>query len=521
LKIGRLPAKGWGTIRAGSRIGLIGFYVAILGVFLSLGILGAVPHNVKAATGQQFNGLWYTAVVDFYASPANGGTVTRPNGCAYGVQSPTSPGGNYYFTGTRLPTMAVGYATAPMNFWATAVPNPGWVFLGWSNGDGDWYDGNRVHVQYDEGRLDSLNGWEQIVAMFSEETVTIDFRAGTGIVYDVNSGMRQLEPNGIIPLECHVSPAYDSLYEFGGWIGDFDTMMRVNDETASNTYIDMDLYEWTSGGPYWIQPTIRTKTATTYLLEWSTDGPGCSVAADNATLRVGEKYQTFWETDIAEQYAFLRWDLSNVGCSDVYSDIAYFWLLTGAPGTAVALTTDTEVTSEIVTVTIAKTGQGTTVPSIGVHNQLVGRLFDIRAIPASGYRFSQWNNLPNGLLSANPSERISITENTTITAIFVLADSGGGGGGGVAAQGIWGGIMDSIGSVGLGNAMGRMFVVLAGMVAAGVVAGKNKYMRVAAPLGVLGVGIVGLWVPIWIVILLAIGLGIGLLGMFGKRTGAS
>jgi hypothetical protein len=74
--------------------------------------------------------------------------------------------------------------------------------------------------------------------------------------------------------------------------------------------------------------------------------------------------------------------------------------------------------------------------------------------------------------------------------------------------------------VGLGNAMGRMFVVLAGMVAAGVVAGKNKYMRVAAPLGVLGVGIVGFWVPIWVVVLLAVAMGFVIMKTVTKSSGA-
>jgi hypothetical protein len=198
-------------------------------------------------------------------------------------------------------------------------------------------------------------------------------------------------------------------------------------------------------------------------------------------------------------------------------------LLAAGNGHADAVTTDSEVTPEIVTVTMTKTGQGTTVPSIGTHNELSGRLFDIKAIPASGYRFSQWNNLPNDLLSANPSERIAITENTTITAIFILSGGGGSGdsGGAAAASGIWGGITDSLSSVGLGNPMGRMMVVLAGMVVAAVVCGKNKTMRVVAPLGVLGIGIIGNWVPLWIVVVLAVGVGFAIMKFVTKSAGAA
>jgi hypothetical protein len=53
-----------------------------------------------------------------------------------------------------------------------------------------------------------------------------------------------------------------------------------------------------------------------------------------------------------------------------------------------------------------------------------------------------------------------------------------------------------------------------------VVAGKNKYMRVAAPLGVLGVGIVGFWVPIWVVVLLAVAMGFVIMKTVTKSSGA-
>jgi len=68
--------------------------------------------------------------------------------------------------------------------------------------------------------------------------------------------------------------------------------------------------------------------------------------------------------------------------------------------------------------------------------------------------------------------------------------------------------------------MGRMFVVLFAMVALVIAARDNKLFRIVLPLGVLGVGIIGGWVPVWIVVLLAIGAAFTLL-QFARSKGAT
>jgi hypothetical protein len=397
-----------------------------------------------------------------------------------------------------------------------------------------WWEreGNSLHVIYDQTLCNSTSGHYEITAFFAKDKVTIDFRAATGIVYDTPSGQQTIETQGVWPVECHVAPAYESLFEFDRWIGHMDVLAQMPGETEfdANTYLNMD-WSWntTYPGTYWLQPTLKAKVPTEYQMVFtdtdSGEGSGYCIT-DNFSVQLGERVNNVFVDGTTSGYVFKQWNLTNVGCTDIYNaETAWFWLLTAAPGSVEAQCIDGAAEPDIFTLTMAVEGSGTTTPPVGRLTVLGNRITQIAAYPASGWSFSYWSGLPDGRMSQDSKDQVAISENTTVTACFIpkgggTGDGSGDSGGAAVASGIWGGITNSLSSVGLGNAMGRMMVVLAGMVVAAVVCGKNKTMRVVAPLGVLGIGIIGFWVPIWIVIVLAIGVGVGLLGMFGKKTAA-
>lgn len=502
--------------------------MVFLGLFLSLGILGGIPTVVEAKTGMTYDGLYYFVIVDTFVYGGVGGTIT---GLPDGVPEDTGywgagtvAGQHGFFTNTRA-SMAGGYAVAPLDFWLTAVPSEGYSFVGWSNVSGGWVSGNQVHIQYSELIADAYYGWYQPTAMFSPISAVFDFKATTGIVYDSPSGIQTIESVGVFPVACHVHPSYTALWEFGGWIGSTNLIYKMDDPSSASTFIIMTPAAWWIGSDgYWCQPTLKAKLATEYDLTFTEDPVGHGTfTSDNEQLQRGEAFNQTWDDTDGAGYGweFKNWTVSaGVACSDYFNSTADFWLTGEAGGTAVAHSVDSAVSADLWILTMAKTGYGTTSPTTGDHIVLSSQVIALKAMPTTGWVFDSWLGLTDGRSSSNANESIRLSENTTVTAVFKLQSGGPDEPNDPVITGIWGGISDTLSTVGLDNPMGRMMVVLAGMVIVGVMAGKNKYMRVAGPLGILGIGIVGFWVPIWIVILLAIGVGVGLLGWFGRKTAA-
>ena len=73
----------------------------------------------------------------------------------------------------------------------------------------------------------------------------------------------------------------------------------------------------------------------------------------------------------------------------------------------------------LVTLTMAKTGQGSTSPPLGPNSILKDSSPSITAAPANGWRFDHWEGGPiNGASTANPNS-VTMNMNKTVTAVFI------------------------------------------------------------------------------------------------------
>lgn len=480
--------------------------------------------------GRDFNNAYYYTVVEFFAMPSEGGTITRPNGVNHAatpvLQTPSVPGGAGYFTGTRLTAMAVGYATAPMDFTAVAVPADGFKFSHWQGLylPDRWKTGGvNLRVSYLESECDNSFGYFGCYAVFIPNTVTINFMPTTGFNWLVPSGPRQFPTVGLTPINVELTAAYAANYEFDTWVRSYSLVAAVIDPADMTTYLDCEEAAFAEiGGEtnHWIYPRMKPKVAgDTFEATFTISEPAegfLHVTSENTT--VGVTFHNYWDKSDSD-YEFVRWDTTNLACSDRYNKNASFWILTADNATGEAIL-ELNPTREVFALTLQTTGSGSTVPEEGVIHVQENVPFEIRGVPDSGWKFDYWLGLPGGETSHNYKETIALSENTTVTAVFTtLTGEPGTDGPGAAAMGLWGKIRNSLDSVGLDNVMGRMFVILFAMVALVIVARDNKLFRVVLPLAVLGVGIIGGWVPIWIIILLALGVGVFLVkGM--SRTAA-
>jgi len=84
--------------------------------------------------------------------------------------------------------------------------------------------------------------------------------------------------------------------------------------------------------------------------------------------------------------------------------------------------------------------------------------------------------------------------------------------------GIWDTFMTFLGARGLDTELGHWIVILIAMVALFLIAYRSPLLRVALPLMVLGAGFISGWLDRWLIILLALGGGLALWGIFRKKT---
>lgn len=517
--------------RGGALIRSAFLFLLVVVIGLSIGLVGVDRAEASGYQGKEYGGLYYYTVVEFFAMPSVGGTVTRPNGVdhtlAVPVQSPSVPGGAGYYTGTRLPTMAVGYATAPMDFTATAVPADGYKFSHWQGVDlpRRWWEGTGedLRVTYLEEECDDYFGYFAAYAVFVPTTVSINLMASTGFTYDVPSGLRTFGTIGLTPLVCHMQTAYTEDYEFDSWVGSRSLVGAIEDETNPSTYLNVASVSYMQSlgeTDHWVYPRMRLKEETVNEVTFSIQVPGeGTLWWESDNFSVGESFVNYWTKGISD-YDFVRWDVDNLGCSDRYGESATFWVLEEGAATAEAILED-DPERGIFSLTMVIQGNGETIPEEGVTYLQENVATEIRAVADTGWMFDHWLGLPGGVTSHKFTEEIKLSENTTITAVFTQVGGGGGDdeGPGAVATGMWGRVRNTLNDVGLDNSMGRMFVVIIAMVVMVVVARDNKVLRVVLPLAVLGLGILGGWVPIWIVVLLALGVGVFIVKQMSGVTG--
>jgi len=84
--------------------------------------------------------------------------------------------------------------------------------------------------------------------------------------------------------------------------------------------------------------------------------------------------------------------------------------------------------------------------------------------------------------------------------------------------GLWSSFMGFVGANNLDSDVGHWIIVLLAMVALFLVAYKSAILRVALPLLVLGTAFVADWIDKWLIILLALGAGLALWGIFRKKV---
>ena len=487
----------------------------ILGVIALLGYLFAValvPVPVKAwVLGNDF-------YLGAYASPTYGGTVNVP--------PPDDPD--------------LGTWSYIHSYTLTATATSGFVLSGWAGCPASWVNGNTVVVNPDkdtESKAFMLNaqGSITIYAYFQRTTVPITCLGVDGITWTNGGGLKGVAINEALNISVALTTAKAVLYEFAGWSCSHNVLHAIDDYMntqgmpglyrASPTYVT-PTYDWSDEAYSWVKPVLRLKAPAVdnVTITWD-GGDGGHFKYDNPVeVPVGTSVTQEWESDNA-MIVFSHWTLVNATCTNTES---YFTQFMGtAAGTAtITCVTDNADFTTYYTVTVEKEGAGNTIPSPGVHTYLKGSTITLLAIPATGYELSRWEGLNGGQQSSalEVDQRVWVDE-AVYRAVFTKKSFGGPGtpptGPAATATGLWERISTSLNTVGLNNQMGRAFFLLGLMVLVMVAARNNKAMRVILPLCVLGVGIIGGWVPIWVVVLLAVGAGFSLIQFFKSKGGIS
>jgi len=420
--------------------------------------------------------------------------------------------------------------------------NPGYAFVRWElNGLPTTYvSGYTVTVSnksdYWQSYLTDHNGYFYLSALCDPSTVTIETKTATGFVWDTPAaaGTYTVAIGSYFTIAVEIAPAYQANYEFGGWLGDSDTLDAIVDTSSMTTSIFVtDVLFDTAGGDYWVQPSLKSKApsaeatldvftqAASTTVWYNASGykcPALSGGSDNEMvtgLAVGSVVGVYTETT-DNGSVFTGW--SCVGCtaSDATATCTAITITQAGADTCEA--TWGQQSEQVYVVTIAASGGGTTSPVPGSYNYMYGTPCIAYAVAKSGYTFSTWSGQdPTAYLHGTSIEFV-VTHNVTITAYFSTPGGGGPSGPGATTQGLWGDLLNILDDVGLGNSMGKMFATVIGMLLAFILCRKSKAMSIVAPLAVLGVAIVGNWVSLWIVILLALGLGVTIAGFALRKV---
>jgi len=505
---------------------VLGLLIAALFLTLITGL--AQPQHTRACGstcdgyGIRLEGLWLGYWIDTVVEVPNSGYWTFSK-----VANDTNQYGNPTWSGTTVCTFHL---------------NPGYAFVRWYNNglDVSNISGYTVTVSNSQGYftsyLDDHNGMFYLSALCDPSTVQIETKIATGFVWDTPAaaGLYTVSIGSYFSVKCEIASAYTANYEFGGWLGDSATMSAVTNPASMDTTIFItDVVFTSSTASYWIQPSLKSKAvADEASLNVFTTSDNCTVwydatgynanpgsgGSDNETVTgisigsvVGIMTETTEPTNV-----FLGWVCT--GCQATDATVATSSVIIRATDASAEATWGTQA-SQTYVVTVATGTGGTTSPVPGAYNYQYGTPCTLFAVPKSGYSFNNWGGGDPASYINGTEIEFTVTHAVTLTAYFIK-DTGTATGPPAVTTGLWGAMLQSMTSVGLGNDMGRMMIIIVLMALAALVMHNNKTMRIVAPLGVLGLGIVGGWVPIWITVLLAVGAGIGFLGWFSKRSGA-
>lgn len=113
--------------------------------------------------------------------------------------------------------------------------------------------------------------------------------------------------------------------------------------------------------------------------------------------------------------------------------------------------------------------------------------------------------------------RLTFTGDSTFSYIVQKPCRVGGGVGGGSAGDLIGEIEDTIERYGLNNSVGHWMILIVLMVGSFLMLREHRLLRIIVPLACLALGIAWSWVDVWIVVLLALGAGVWLVGFFKKR----
>lgn len=483
--------------------------VCLLVAFVAvMGLVWSRPATVSAwVLGNDF----YLGV---YADPSYGGTVTVP--------PPDDPD--------------LGTWSYIHSYTLTATPAAGWVLSGWAGCPANWVNGNTVVVNPDldaNSKAYMLNAQGSVViyAYFTRSSVPITCLPVDGVVWANGGGLKGVAVNEALNIAVSLTTAKAVLYEFGGWMGSHNVIHAIDDYMndqgvpgtyrASPCYVTPE-YDWAEESYSWVKPALRLKSLATEnsTITFVDSVPDGHFHFENpVTVPAGTSVLQEWESDNT-MVVFDHWDLDNLGCTNIESYHTSFWSLAAGPGTATVVTAEADFTTYY-NVTLEAVGSGDTLPTLGDHTYLKGSGITLLAMPAKGWHFERWDGLNNGAQSTavQVDQTVSV-DNATYIAVFSK--------GAVipgeddphepAVTGVWGKIQSSLDTVGLNNQMGRMFVIIVAMVAGFWAVRNSGAMRVVVPLGIMAVAIVGGWLPIWIVVLLALGAGVWVFGKVSKIT---
>lgn len=257
-----------------------------------------------------------------------------------------------------------------------------------------------------------------------------------------------------------------------------------------------------SGGIWIDDASIVEKTSGNLLFSFDPSGHASFSESDNVTVSRGDLvYQAVYGEESG--WIFSHWECDGCEPVDALSKETYFKVTCVDDPTAVAKMI--EASSQSYTVTVNSSRGGSVSPfDNGRSNEFFyGFRLRLTGVPDSGFRVKSWTGVPVYVDSTKRVVEFLVTENMTIYCDFERV-VGGGDDAYETGSKLWERFTTSLDSVGLGGTMGRMMAVIVGMSVAFFLTRKHGAFRIMAPVAVLGLGIVGGWVPIWITVVLSL-----------------